>query len=268
MASSGLIVALALLAAVSAAPESRIVGGEHTTIEQFPYIVALTYFYPGPGILIQRCVGSLLSSWHVLTTSYCFTGGILNQFEVRAGSTNSLSGGVVVLFDELIKYPNYVEKPREGDVAVVRLKTPLGISSTIDVLYLPPQGTSIADGSSVKVVSWGFEYEGGPQLQTLKTINLYKVNVDECKAAYEGSEAVAISDRVICAKAPGRGICFGDAGAPMVIGRVVVGTASYYESCDTQDYPDLFSRIDTYTNWILSVAVAPRSDIRSPTPMP
>ena len=57
----------------AAAPENRIVGGDHVTIQEFPYIVAYTYRYPGPGITVQRCVGALVSSWHVVTSGFCFT---------------------------------------------------------------------------------------------------------------------------------------------------------------------------------------------------
>lgn len=76
---------------------------------------------------------------------------------IRAGSTNSLSGGTVVTIADVIKHPDYTEVPRSNDIAVVRFQTPLGISSVINVLYLPPQNWFIADGQSVKIVSWGFE---------------------------------------------------------------------------------------------------------------
>ncbi|KAJ0171051.1 hypothetical protein K1T71_013250 [Dendrolimus kikuchii] len=241
------------LSILSAAPNTRIVGGEHTTIERFPYITALTYHYPGAGITIQRCVGALLSSWHVLTTGFCFTGAILTNFEVRAGSTNSLWGGVVVTIGDMVKHPEYVEAPRAGDIAVVILQSPLGISSTVNILFLPPQNTYIPDGESVKIVSWGFEYLGGPQLETLKTINMNKLSLDECAEKYEGNTGVAIVDEVICAGAAGRATCFGDSGAPMVINQVLVGSASYYDSC-SDEYPSVFTRVDRYTNWILEVA--------------
>ncbi|XP_004927140.1 trypsin alpha-3 [Bombyx mori] len=257
MASKVLYLMLAFVAAVSAAPNTRLVGGEHTTIEQFPYIVALVYYYPRPAIRVQRCVGSLISSWHVVTSGYCFTGAILDNMEIRAGSTNALSGGTVVRVGQVTKYPGYVEEPKSGDLAVIRLATALGISNTVNVLFLPPQNTFIPDGTSLTTVSWGFEYVGGPQLETLKTITQRKINIERCKAIYSGSTKVDISDRVICANEVGRSTCFGDSGAPMVIGQVLVGTASYHEGCGDDDHPDVFTRIDTYTNWIMQVATAP-----------
>lgn len=78
--------------------------------------------------------------------------------EIRAGSTNALSGGTVVRVGQVTKYPGYVEEPKSGDLAVIRLATALGISNTVNVLFLPPQNTFIPDGTSLTTVSWGFEY--------------------------------------------------------------------------------------------------------------
>ncbi|KAF9418627.1 hypothetical protein HW555_004593 [Spodoptera exigua] len=226
---------LAIFAVASAAPDGRIVGGDHVTIEEFPYAVAYTYLYPGPGITVQRCVGSLVSSFHVLTSSFCFTGANLDNMRIRAGSTNSLSGGTIVEIDNVVKHPDYTETPRSHDIAVTFLKTPLGLSNVINVLYLPPANTYIPDGQSLKVVSWGFESESGPQLETLKTVFLNKLSV-------------------ICAAAAGKGMCMGDSGAPMVINNAIVGSSSFFKDCLDDEFPDIFTRIDRYTNWILEVA--------------
>lgn len=247
---------LVILAVASAAPGSRIVGGDHVTIQEFPYVLAFTYLYPGPGITVQRCVGSLVSSWHAVTSSFCFTGAILNNIQIRAGSTNSLSGGIVVTIADVTKHPDYTELPRSNDIAVVRFQTPLGISNVVNVLFLPPQNFYIEDGQSVKIVSWGFETENGPQLETLKTVFLNKISVAECESAFADTEnTVAISDKVICAQAAGKGMCMGDSGAPMAISNVLMGCSSFFKDCLSDVYPDVFTRIDRYTNWILDVAI-------------
>ncbi|CAH0697535.1 unnamed protein product [Spodoptera exigua] len=245
---------LAIFAVASAAPDGRIVGGDHVTIEEFPYAVAYTYLYPGPGITVQRCVGSLVSSFHVLTSSFCFTGANLDNMRIRAGSTNSLSGGTIVEIDNVVKHPDYTETPRSHDIAVTFLKTPLGLSNVINVLYLPPANTYIPDGQSLKVVSWGFESESGPQLETLKTVFLNKLSLADCQAVYGDTDSVEISDSVICAAAAGKGMCMGDSGAPMVINNAIVGSSSFFKDCLDDEFPDIFTRIDRYTNWILEVA--------------
>lgn len=79
-----------------------------------------------------------------------------NMF-VRAGSTNSLTGGIEARIAEVIKHPDYVETPRSGDIALVRVEEPFRISESINVLFIPPAGTVLPDGMLTKVVSWGFE---------------------------------------------------------------------------------------------------------------
>ncbi|XP_050357228.1 trypsin delta-like [Nymphalis io] len=256
MVAKFICLAFALLYTASAAPESRIVGGTPTTIEQFPYISAFVYHYPKPNILIQRCVGSIISSYHLLTSAFCFTGADPNNMRIRVGSTNSLQGGILVDIHEVIKHPDYVELPRTADIAIVKLKDPLRMTDTVNMLFIPPAGTYIPDHLATKIVSWGFESENpSSQLQTLKTITLNKIPLADCQKSFE-NENVTITDAVICARAPGKGICGGDSGAPMVYDSVLLGLASDYKNCTTDEFPDIFTRIDSYTDWIMEVARA------------
>ncbi|XP_061724483.1 trypsin, alkaline B-like [Cydia pomonella] len=252
-----LIALLLVVVSVASAEPGRIVDGSPTTIEEFPYIAAYTYTYPGPGITVQRCVGAILSSFHVVTTSFCFTGAVLENMKVRAGSTNSLSGGEVRDIARVIKHPDYVEVPRAADIAITVLSAPLFMTSAINALFLPAQNQYIADYTSVKIVSWGFESEQGPQLEQLKTVNLLKIPLLECQERYSDVDDVAIDDPVLCVGDQGaQGMCMGDSGAPMAIGQVLVGVSSFYKGCGDPTFPDVFTRIDRYTDWILEVATA------------
>lgn len=94
---------------------------------------------------------------HVCTSTF-HSGAIEENMLVRAGTSNSLSGGIVVPIARVTKHPDYLETPRSRDIAVVQLELPLGMTNTIDFLYLPSEGTYIPDGTETKVVSWGFEY--------------------------------------------------------------------------------------------------------------
>ncbi|XP_072946020.1 trypsin, alkaline B-like [Epargyreus clarus] len=264
MATKVLFLALAILGAVLAAPESResrIVGGRPVNIQEFPYVAALVYFYPRPQIYIQRCVGGIISSWIMASTAFCFLDVNLSNMRARAGSTYSMSGGVVTNVQRYVQHPDYVQNPRTNDIALVFLQTPLLISNTVNVLYLPPPGTNIPDGTPLRVVSWGFETEGGPQLHALKSISLNKISNEQCEASFAGIDGVSIDDNVICAANPGYGTCFGDSGAPMAINNVLVGVASVYHECGTDTVPDVFVRVDRFTNWIMDVAGASRSGV-------
>lgn len=87
---------------------------------------------------------------------FVLSGAVISNFQIRAGSTNSLSGGTLVNIANVVKHPDYAEVPRSNDIALTFLASPLPISNVINVLYLPPQNFFIADDQSVNIVSWGF----------------------------------------------------------------------------------------------------------------
>ncbi|XP_045780201.1 trypsin 3A1-like [Maniola jurtina] len=261
MVTKVLCLTLALFCAVSAASENRLVGGSPAAITEFPSVVALVYHYPRPNIFIQRCVGSLISSWHVLTSAYCFTGSILTNFHIRAGSAQSLSGGQMRSVRQMIKHPEYDEETRNADIAVVILNQALGISQTVGVLYLPPANTILPVGLQARVASWGFETEDGPQHASLKSITLTTQNLELCKEAYEDDGEIKINEDQICALSESAGTCFGDSGAPMITyNNVLIGLSSYYKECGDSSYPDVFTRVAAHTDWIMEVAVAPTGE--------
>lgn len=85
------------------------------------------------------------------------SGAVLENMQIRAGSTTSLSGGVVRNIARFVKHPDYTEAPRSNDLAVTFVEPGFGITNEISTLFLPPYNWNIADGQSVKIVSWGFE---------------------------------------------------------------------------------------------------------------
>ncbi|XP_050671924.1 trypsin CFT-1-like [Leptidea sinapis] len=248
-------------AVASASPQGRIAGGEAAEVESHPYMTALVYYYPRPDIYIQRCVGPLISSWHVLTTAYCFNGATLENFQVRAGSTKSMEGGSVTTIVEVIEHPDYVLNPRENDIAVVLLATPFSVSDVTYPLPLPPQNLYLAEGTAGVVTGWGFDGEDGDQLDSLNTVTLRTVSLDTCEKAYADVSDVAIKDTVLCASEENKGTCFGDSGAPLTTyiysQKALIGISSVYKDCGSAEYPDVFTRVDRFTDWILEVAVVP-----------
>ncbi|CAH1113149.1 unnamed protein product [Psylliodes chrysocephalus] len=64
------------------------------------------------------------------------------------------------------------------------------------------------------------------------------------------------SEKQICAHADmsdgiPRGICHGDSGGPLVTDGVQYGIVSYnYGDCGSVEYPDVFTRVAHYIDWI------------------
>ncbi|XP_052745379.1 trypsin, alkaline A-like [Bicyclus anynana] len=277
--------ALALFCTVSAAPESRIVGGSPAAIQEFPSAIAVVYHYPNIDRYIQRCAGALVSSWHILTTAFCFTcqvdahelyndqilmffipvafknrGANINNVRLSGGSAQSLGGAQVSTAREIIQHPEYVAETRLNDLAVVVSTNPFVITGALNIVFIPPANTFLPDGLVTRVAGWGFESEGGAQLDSLQAITLTTISTAACQEAFADVNDIDINDSVLCASSPTAGTCFGDAGAPMYYNNVVVGLASYYKDCGNPTYPDVFTRVDRHTDWIMSVAVTPTGE--------
>nr|XP_032525047.1 trypsin alpha-3-like [Danaus plexippus plexippus] len=226
---------------------------------RYPYVSAFVYYYPRPDLWVQRCAGTIVSSWHVITSAFCFTGATLPNYRIRGGSTYSMNGGQVVSIREVVKHPEFVETPRKNDIAVVILQEVFRLSGSLNIMYLPPKNIDIPNGIPATVVSWGFESEQGPIHNSLMAITLTTVPLEQCQQIYADDADIKINEAVICANAANSGVCSGDMGAPLVSGGVLIGVASNHKGCGSQNYPDVFTRIDAYVDWIMEVAVAPSS---------
>lgn len=75
---------------------------------------------------------------------------------VRAGSTNSESGGRMYSTSLYIIHPMYNPATSDYDVAVVKLLKPIKLDGTsTKVVPLPDEGTEVPAGTEVLVSGWG-----------------------------------------------------------------------------------------------------------------
>lgn len=101
----------------------KIVGGENTTIEAYPYQVSLEVFKQ------HDCGGSILSPKVILTAAHC-TADIKNltSITVRAGSTIREQGGSVREVKAIINHELWNQMTVDYDVSLVLVKLSVNIS--------------------------------------------------------------------------------------------------------------------------------------------
>lgn len=76
----------------------RIVGGEEAEDNFAPYQVSLQTSFG------HNCGGSIISDRWVLTAAHCIYGYGVNQYQIRMGTNDYRSGGVVHLTEKLIPH--------------------------------------------------------------------------------------------------------------------------------------------------------------------
>lgn len=219
----------------------RIVGGNETTIEVFPWIVSIS----GSGNHV--CGGSIISAERVLTAAHCTVKYPAHLMAIRAGSTLHSSGGYIRNVKRFVRHPNYSNF--DHDIAILYLNVTLDTNlPTISIIALPERKISAAVGSKSQVVGWGAICESCDISATLRYVMIPIISNDDCRKAYKGS----IRAGMLCAAHPNasKDACQGDSGGPLTYDNVLEGIVSWGSGCARRNYPGVYTRVAYYRDWI------------------
>jgi trypsin len=233
------VTAAALVAAaLPAAADVEVVGGERASITTHPWVVYLT----DPKGL-QFCGGTLVAPTKVVTAAHCSAGRTAGSIRVVAGREDKRStAGVVSGVSKVWVHPEYVAADRGDDVAVLTLRKslpyqPLPLAAAGDAeLY--------AAGASAAVYGWGRVSEQGATSRYLLGATVPLTSDDTCGTAYSQYDAV----KMVCAGFPAGGVdtCQGDSGGPLVAGGKLIGVTSWGEGCARAGKPGVYTRVATF----------------------
>ncbi|CAH4034836.1 unnamed protein product [Pieris brassicae] len=207
-----------LFAGCALASSNRIIGGEETKIENYPYIVQVEMYHSGNWN--QGCGANIILRDWVLSAAHCFEGWNYRPEarRIRAGSTYRHEGGFIHYVDFERNHPEYgVIATYDADINVVKLTTPLVWSPTIQRGTIVPQGYVLPDNTPVVHAGWGNTTPGGFASRVLRHVEIYKVNNSLCTDRYNELPGPNVSPNMICAgllDIGGRDACQRDSGVP------------------------------------------------------
>ncbi|XP_059046580.1 trypsin, alkaline B-like [Achroia grisella] len=260
------VVLLTLIgAAVAVRPHwSRIVGGNPTTVEEYPYMTNMQYHLFGL-LWIQACGGSLITSRAVLSAAHCYQGDRPSDWRVRVGTSYAASGGQIIAVSELITHPDYQSSTFLADVTIVRLASSAIFSNSVGVARIPGVTYVVPDGTTVTAVGWGTLAPGGPLPEQLQSVDINIINQEICAERYDYlrtqpgfQNAPRVLDDMLCAgilDVGGKDACQGDSGGPLAHqGDIIVGITSWGYLCAHHFYPGVNVRVSVYTDWIVANA--------------
>ncbi|KAF5305581.1 hypothetical protein FQA39_LY01672 [Lamprigera yunnana] len=255
----------------------RIVGGDRTDIDEFPWLALLGYrdsFGDDAGF---RCGGSLINERYILTAAHCTIVnsnlGVSLEF-VRLGEwrlstgTDCLGQGRVqkcagpavdINVETTIPHQNYNIRTRDNDIALVRMRRSVTFNDFIRPICLPPpNAANPTQGLNMLVAGWGStENESTSDIKLKVAVPI----VASADCAKKIGRRGFITDNQLCAGGvQGKDSCQGDSGGPLMkylerspdIQWVQEGVISWGIGCGLVGYPGIYTKVSKYSTWIVN----------------
>ncbi|XP_005178152.2 phenoloxidase-activating factor 2 [Musca domestica] len=215
--------------------------------------------------------GALISAQHVLTVAHKVANLPITSYKVRIGewdaaSTNEPIPAQDVMVANVFIHPNYNKDNLQNDVALLKLATPVSLTSksTVGTICLP---TTSFVGQRCYVAGWGKNDFGptGAYQAIQREVDVPLIPNADCQAALRqtrlGATFVLDNASFICAGGEaGKDACTGDGGSPLVCQSngiwYVVGMVAWGIGCATAGVPGVYVNVATYLPWIQTMMAA------------
>ncbi|XP_023556413.1 serine protease 45 [Octodon degus] len=212
------------------------------------------------------CGGALIASVWVVTAAHCIQSN--KEYSVVLGTSQlkslNSSRNFSIPVKDIIMHPKYWGRTFiVGDIALLRLPTPIMFSKYVQPVCLPERTFSLKVGTQCWVTGWGqarlrFSANSvlSPELQEAEVFIMDNYRCDRIYRTQSFLPRVShlIQESMICATNYGKNLCNGDSGGPLVCeveGKwILAGVLSWEKACAKAENPGVFSRMTKYAPWI------------------
>ncbi|KAF0296009.1 Trypsin-1 [Amphibalanus amphitrite] len=231
---------------------TRIVGGEATEVNEYPWQVGLV----NTGNNRPWCGGTVINNQWVMTAAHCTAGESAGNLQVllRKHNIGSDSNQIRMSVSQIVDHPSYNSRTLSHDFSLLKLSQTIDFSSLSNQVAPAclPSGGDFVDVDAI-VSGWGTLSSGGSRPSVLQDVTVQTMSNAECTSDLGQGQ---IDSSMICADvdAGGKDSCQGDSGGPLVTdvsGRyTLIGVVSWGYGCADQGSPGVYSRITAVSSWI------------------
>nr|XP_026654149.1 serine protease 57 [Zonotrichia albicollis] len=256
MVTAGLFILIILPALAPAGTQgSQIIGGKAAAPHSRPFMASIQL--DGEHV----CGGFLVWPRWVMTAAHCFIPRAAERIakivrsEDRQGWGVSRSGEMRQ--EQLDGGSAPAAKPPRPRCP--QLNGSATLNEFVKRIRLPCPHIDLKPGTVCTVMGWGDTSNFGEQPTELMETNTTIVKRSLCRTLWRGK----VSANMLCAASRStrlQGVCSGDSGGPLVLKDKVHGIVSFSgERCGDRRFPDIYTKISNYIDWVHHVVRGFRS---------
>ncbi|XP_046826107.1 chymotrypsin-1-like isoform X3 [Vespa crabro] len=226
----------------------RIVGGEDSGSNEFPFQVSLRY-----SDTVHICGGALISERHVLSAAHCVCELFDEPYDdlsVVTGTRSVKKGGQFQRVKSIHCHPDYVFGAKGSwthDLVIITLSDNLTLNSAQNLIDLPV--SDAPENVSVILTGWGRHHSFGPLSDILQKVTLTTITNEDCQTYYNNT---ILPSHLCTLEHEGVGACKGDSGSPLTYNNQLVGIFSWTKPCAVGS-PDVYTRVHQFIDFIKNI---------------
>ncbi|KAJ1125801.1 hypothetical protein NDU88_004219 [Pleurodeles waltl] len=213
---------------------------------------------------VHECGGVLHASRWILSSASCFKSlSNVSDWSVVFARWQLAPISWEIGIQKVFKHGAYTTQLSGFDIALVKLVTPVNITTSFEMIALiplPDKSDKFADGDLCSVVGWGNVHKSGVEQYPASNLQVTTVSLlrhETCNRKFQEqylSNIVFIQSDMLCSQSStSPGACKGDTGGPLVCSvsrrTKLVGLLSWNMGCSTDGF-GIYTNVSAFTTWI------------------